>query len=45
MVYKVKITYKVINLKRGPGSSIMNKGLKKYTCLNLYNRYTDILIN
>ena len=28
MIYKVKTTYKVINLERAPGSSIINKELK-----------------
>ena len=29
MIYKVKITYKVINLEQVPGSSITSKELKK----------------
>ena len=29
MIYKVKITYKVINLERVPDSSIINKESKK----------------
>ena len=29
MIYKVKITYKVINLEQVPGSSIINKELEK----------------
>ena len=29
MIYKVKKTYKVINLERVPGSNIVNKELKK----------------
>ena len=29
MIYKVKITYKAINLERGPGSSTINKELKR----------------
>ena len=29
MIYKVKITYKVINLELVPGGSIVNKELKK----------------
>ena len=28
MIYKVKLTYKVINLERVPGSSIITKELK-----------------
>ena len=45
MIYKVKIIYKVINLERIPSNCIINKELKKQTCLNLYNRCIDILIN
>ena len=33
MIYKVKIIYKVINLERVPGGSIIIKGLKK---INLF---------
>ena len=29
MIYKIKITYKAINIERVPGSSIINKELKK----------------
>ena len=29
MIYKFKITYKVINLERVPGSSIRKKRIKK----------------
>ena len=45
MIYKAKITYKVINLEQVPGSSIINQELKKETYLNLDNRCIDILIN
>ena len=45
MIYKVKITYKVIILERVSGSSIVNKELKKQTCLNLFDRCINILIN
>ena len=33
MIYKVKITYKVINLERVPDSGIKNKELKKINLL------------
>ena len=37
MIIKVKITYQVINLERVPGSCIINKELKKFTSLYLFN--------
>ena len=45
MIYKAKIIYKAINLERVPDSCMINEKLKKYTRLNLYNRWIDVLIN
>ena len=44
MICKATITYKVTNFEPAPGSCTINKKLEK-TCLNLFNKYIDLLIN
>ena len=48
MIHKVKITFKVINLERVPGSCIRKKEFLKKTYLSLYTKCIgciNILIN
>ena len=40
MIYKVKITYKIINLQRVPGSCIKNKEFERNLFIYIYMVFT-----